>query len=88
MVYVDSERNQYGRMIMCHMVADTLDELHEMAQRIGLQRRWFQASRAGTPHYDICQSKRALAVSFGAVEIGRRELVELVRRQRSTTVAA
>jgi Protein of unknown function (DUF4031) len=81
-VYVDGEQNQFGRMKMCHMVADTLDELHEMAQRIGLKREWFQVSRNGTPHYDICQSKRTLAVSLGAQEIDRRKMVELARRHR------
>ena len=68
-VYIDCERNPYHHMLMSHMVADTLDELHAMAQRLGLQRCWFQVFRNGTPHYDICQSKRTLALSLGAVEI-------------------
>jgi hypothetical protein len=82
-VYVDSEQNRFRHMVMCHMVADTLDELHEMAQRLGLRREWFQTSRSGMPHYDICQTKRVQAVRFGAVEINRRQLVELVRKQRA-----
>jgi hypothetical protein len=81
-VYVDGERNSFGRMKMCHMIADTLEELHDMAQRIGLRREWFQKSRSGMPHYDVCQSKRALAVKLGAVEINRRQLVELVKKHR------
>lgn len=82
-VYVDSERNHFRGMVMSHMVADTLDELHAMAERLGLKRAWFQESRNGTPHYDICQSKRALAVSLGAIEIDRRKMVELIRRGRA-----
>lgn len=81
-VYVDSERNQYRNMIMSHMVADTVDELHAMAQRLALKRSWFQTSRNGMPHYDICQSKREQAIKLGAVVIGRRELVGLVRKHR------
>lgn len=86
-VYVDSERNQYRHMIMSHLVADTLDELHAMAQRLGLKRSWFQVSRSGMPHYDICQSKREQAIRFGAVEIDRRKMVELIRRNREARAA-
>lgn len=82
-VYVDCEKNQYRHMIMSHMVADTLDELHAMAQRLGLKRTWFQTSRNGMPHYDICQTKRAQAITFGAVEIDRRKMVELMRQHRA-----
>lgn len=86
-VYVDQEKNPYRHMIMCHMVADTLDELHAMAQRLGLKRSWFQVSRSGMPHYDICQTKREQAIRFGAVEIDRRKMVELVRRNREAQAA-
>lgn len=79
-VYVDRERHPFGRMIMCHMIADTLDELHSMANRIGIARRWFQDKR--TPHYDICLSKRALAVVFGAVDSDRDTMVKVMRRVR------
>lgn len=86
-VYVDQEKDQYRHMIMSHLVADTLDELHAMAQRLGLKRSWFQVSRSGMPHYDICQTKREQAIRFGAVEIDRRKMVELVRRNREARAA-
>ena len=76
-VYVDDMRAPYRRMIMCHMIADTEDELHDMADRIGVARRWYQGD-----HYDICLSKRALAVRFGAREITMRELARIVARRR------
>lgn len=81
-VYVDRAINPYGRMMMCHMTADTLDELHAMADRIGIKRRWFQ-NDSSLPHYDICKSKRALAVAAGAQEIGWRELAAMIKRHRS-----
>lgn len=82
-VYVDDARIPYGRMLMCHMVADSADELHAMADRIGVRRRWYQA-RSSLPHYDICLSKRRLAVQAGAVEVNRRQMGHLVLRLRST----
>lgn len=62
---------------MCHMVADTLEELHDMAEKIGVE-RWFQNHRY--PHYDICKSKRAQAIGLGAKEVNHREFVEIARR--------
>ena len=39
---------------------------------------WFQNRRV--PHYDICQRQRKLAIKTGAVEIGWRQTVELMRK--------
>lgn len=36
------------RLGSCHMMADTLDELHAMAVKIGLKRAWFQARERRT----------------------------------------
>lgn len=63
-VYVDDYFAHFRGMKMCHMTADTLVELHEMAQKLGL-RHWFQDT--GTPHYDICKSKRDQAIKLGAI---------------------
>lgn len=82
-VYVDCEKNKFRHMVMSHMVADTVDELHAMADRLGLLRRWFQISRNGMPHYDICQTKRVLAITLGAIEIDRRQLVQLIKKHRA-----
>jgi len=81
-VYVDQMRTPYGRMIMCHLVADTAAELHAMAARIGVARRWFQQKPGTLPHYDICLSKRALALGAGAQKISREDLVGRIRRAR------
>lgn len=81
-VYVDKSRNPYRGMLMSHMIADTIDELHGMAERLGLRRSWFQG-KASSPHYDICQEKRAQAVRLGAVELERNAFVEVIRRLRA-----
>lgn len=84
-VYVDDMAAPYGRMVMFHMVADTDDELHAMADKIGVARRWHQ--KAGTPHshYDICKAKRALALTFGAVGVDRSGLAVVIKKKRATT---
>lgn len=78
-VYVDNMRARYGRMTMCHMLADTEDELLEMAHLIGVQDKWHQ--NPGTPrsHFDICLSKRFLAVKAGAIEITMKDAAKLTR---------
>lgn len=79
--YVDDMRAPFRRMVLCHLVADTLDELHAMADRIGVARRWYQGPPLTPwPHYDICQSKRTLAVQAGAMEIRWREAPAIARR--------
>lgn len=79
-VYVDGAKNPLTQMLMSHMLADSEEELHQMAAAIGLKRAWFQ--NHGTPHYDLCQTKRQLAIQRGAVQVGRRELVVIIRRLR------
>lgn len=88
-VYVDSERNGFGRMVMCHMVADTPDELHKMAKTIGMQRRWYQSpEKASFPHYDLSLTRRALAIVWGAKQITRRELGAYMKRVKAELIAA
>lgn len=82
MVYVDDMSAPLGRMIMSHMVADTHAELMVMAKRIGLQWRWVQLEGTYREHFDLCQSKRKLAVALGAREITRKELGVMLQARR------
>lgn len=68
---------------MCHMFADTEEELHFMANKLGLKKKWFQISNSGVPHYDICQSKRKIAINFGAIEINREQVLKIIFRWKS-----
>jgi len=66
--YVDDVRHKYGNMVMCHLWADTLDELLSMVDKIGVQRKWLQQPpNASWVHFDIAVSKKALAIKNGAV---------------------
>lgn len=78
-VYVDDMRARFGRLVMCHMMADTELELHKMADAIGVARRWYQGD-----HYDICISKRRRALELGAVAITMREAAAMRVRRRVT----
>ena len=82
MVIVDDMRAQYGRMVMCHMLADTTAELMLMADTIGVDRKWLQAPGTLREHFDICKSKRVLAVQAGAQEVTMHGVMDLMRRKR------
>ena len=75
-VYVDDVFIPYGRMKMCHMIADTEEELHAMADKIGLKRAWFQEGKR--PHYDVGKGKRTEAISHGAIRVTIKELISLL----------
>ena len=80
-VFVDQPKHAYGRMIMCHMLADEVSELHAMADKIGIQRKWFQ-SDASIPHYDICKAKRKLAIKYGAQSLTWNGLKNFIRNYK------
>lgn len=69
----------------CHLYADTLEELHIFAMRIGMKRSWFQDS-GSLQHSDLVPSKRDLAVKYGAVEQSRKSEVEKWRELRQKRI--
>jgi len=81
-VYVDNMNAQYGRMKMCHLLADTEAELWAMADRIGVGRRWHQFPGTVKSHFHICLSMRVKAVAAGAIEIEYPGDVARIMRER------
>lgn len=81
-VYVDGMQASFGRMKMCHMVADTSEELLAMADRIGVDRKWIQDAGTYREHFDIALSKRALAIAAGAQEVSMIDLGRILRLKR------
>lgn len=73
----------------CHMFTDSLDveELHAMAERIGMRRAWFQ-NDGDLPHYDLNPKRRAAAVAAGALECDKYKTVECLRLHRAAKRAA
>lgn len=71
-VYVDEvfqtlpiQRKKWKHPTYTHMTADTKEELHAMALKIGLKRCWYQDH--GHPHYDLNENKRTQALNAGAI---------------------
>jgi Protein of unknown function (DUF4031) len=81
-VYVDDMKAQFGSLVMCHMIADSHDELIAMADIIKVQRKWIQKEGTIYEHFDICLSKRALAVKYGAKQITMMELGRILHARR------
>lgn len=65
----------------CHLLADTEHELHVMARRLCLQRRWYQP-HAYWWHYDITPGKRIQAIRHGAIQVDYRFVAALMAKRR------
>lgn len=85
-VYVDNFRApaRVGRISgrWSHLTADDRDELHAFAERLGLQRSWFQDKGDGYWHYDVTDAKRAEAIRLGAVPIDIRDMGAFISGRR------
>ncbi|MEM9725011.1 MAG: DUF4031 domain-containing protein [Pseudomonadota bacterium] len=78
---MDDMRAPFRGRVLCHMVADTLEELHAMADAIGMPRQAYQGPpKTRHPHYDVPLEMRAEAVRLGAIEIGVRQAPAIARR--------
>lgn len=85
-VYVDNLRNWGGAKgyrwkKSCHMYADTLDELHQMAARIGMKSKWFQDDPR-LPHYDLHPKQRELALARGVIQHTRRQMTDFMKQNK------
>lgn len=58
-------------------MADTLEELHLFAQKIGMRLSWFQ-DKSSLPHYDLTRRRRDVAVALGAIEITNQEVYQRI----------
>jgi len=48
-----------------HVVStESLEELHEWAERHGIHRKWFHGARKGHPHYDLPSTRKFLIHDF------------------------
>lgn len=73
-VYVGVPMWEFRNMVCCHMVADTEEELDNMAFVLGLKPEWKQIPKRETGvgslvHYDIAKTKRNQAIKLGAIPL-------------------
>lgn len=80
-VYVDDMFAEFRNMKMCHMIADTTEELLAMVDRIGVQRKWIQHPETYREHFDIASGKREAAIQAGAVQITWEQYAAMVRHR-------
>lgn len=83
-VYVDdmykTSLGRLGQMKMSHMMADSTEELLDMADKLGIDKKWIQYPKTDLEHFDISLAKRKLAVKYGAIELTMRQMAERRRR--------
>ncbi|NGY05617.1 DUF4031 domain-containing protein [Solimonas terrae] len=81
-VYVDDAAWEWRGRLWCHLLADSLGELHRFARRLGLKAEWYQW-HTKYPHYDITDTMRAKALALGAREADPLMVVRLSTRLRT-----
>ncbi|MDT4923549.1 MAG: hypothetical protein QOG01_1262 [Pseudonocardiales bacterium] len=84
--YVDAVRSYPGSGLrftrFCHLLADTREELHAMADALGIPPRFFQ-DHPWRWHHDLPEHLRARAVELGAREVTLREVGSLLKARRA-----
>lgn len=79
--YVERKTRNWRHEQACHLMADTVAELHEFAGKMQLKRCWFH--NGSQPHYDLTANKRLQALIAGAIElVDGRSLRDFLKRVR------
>jgi hypothetical protein len=65
------------------MYADGERELMDFAMRLNLRPEWVQRSAGSLVHFDLTESRRALAIRYGAVEQSARHMVRHMQQERA-----
>ncbi len=66
-VYVDNYRASFRGIKVSHLLAESAEELFGMVDSIGVPRKGYQ--NGSSPHFDISEEKRLLAIEQGAIPI-------------------
>lgn len=78
-IYVDFMCIEHRGYKWCHMLADSLQELHDFAELIDVDKRLFHKT-ASYPHYDITVAMRLIALENGAIAADRKKIIECAKK--------
>lgn len=78
MVYVDDAFVESRGRRWCHLLADSVEELHAFAVEMGLSKYAFHRA-ARIPHYDITASQRQQVLKRGVLPVTVRQAILLTR---------
>ncbi len=78
-IYVDFVQIPFKGYKWCHMLADSLQELHDFATLIEVDARLFHRN-ASYPHYDITVQMRETAIAQGAIAADRKKIIECAKK--------
>ena len=73
------QARKYGNF-WCHLLSDSIEELHDFARELGLKRGYYQ--HRPIPHYDLTRNKRQQAIKLGAAKISTKEYLLRLRRSQ------
>ncbi len=72
----------------CHLLSDSLGDLHSFACSIGLHQEWLRWSSRNVPHFDLTAALRLKAMLRGALEITREDASALTTFWHDRTEAS
>lgn len=81
-IYVDFMCIEFKGYKWCHMLADSLQELHDFAEMIDVDPRLFHRN-ASYPHYDVTLKMREDALANGAIAADRRKIIECAKKLKA-----
>jgi len=61
-----------------HLVASTVEELHDFARTIGCKKEWFQ-DKPDKPHYTLTEEVHKQACYRGAMKVSRKQLLQFLK---------
>lgn len=80
--YVDNSNNPRGRHRVCHLFADTTEELIQIGKKLGLNERWVSMRGTHLECFDLWRSKRTKAIKHGAISITRERVAEIIEEKK------